>query len=378
MKIICVVDSLVSGGAQRQMSLLACGLNDLGHQVELFLFYPQYDHFRSDIDASNIPVHGVERNGNTGFSLSVLWALRSLMTQGFDAVISFQPNANIYATVARLLLLGGKKPKLICGERTVTAHYSSAATRVGVWLTGLGSDNLVTNSYTQAQILRQLPGLEKKVRVIWNGYRVSSTQLNSFLLKPTDQLRILVVGRQSSEKNGTRLLEALQIFYDRYGWSPQLRWAGRQEQDDASLAMKATMERFLEKFPRLATRCSFLGEVKDVSKLYASSDVLILPSLYEGLPNAVCEAMLAGCPVIASNVCDLPRLLGLNEERGLLCDPVSSESIADAIYRFHTMTLQEKASMIQRAHRFVKDNLSLERMVKSYEGLLEANSPYVY
>jgi glycosyltransferase involved in cell wall biosynthesis len=300
------------------------------------------------------------------------------MTKDVDAVISFQPNANIYATLARLLLLGSKKPKLFCGERTVTAHYRSAATRVGIWIIGLCSDNLVTNSYTQARVLRQLPGLADKVKVIWNGYRVLSSQTNSFMPKSKDQLRILVVGRQSSEKNGLRLLEALQVFYDRYGWTPQLRWAGRQEQDDASLSMKAIMNQFLMKYPMLATQCSFLGEVKDVNDLYLSSDVLILPSLYEGLPNAVCEAMLAGCPVIASNVCDLPRLLGSDGERGLLCDPLSSASIADAIYRFHTMPLEEKACMVQRARQFVKDNLSLEKMVKSYEALLEANSSCVY
>jgi glycosyltransferase involved in cell wall biosynthesis len=61
-------------------------------------------------------------------------------------------------------------------------------------------------------------------------------------------------------------------------------------------------------------------------------DALIHPSLYEGLPNAVCEALAAGLPVLISNVCDHP-LLVVEGERGFLFDPSDPLSIAMSIER---------------------------------------------
>ena len=52
------------------------------------------------------------------------------------------------------------------------------------------------------------------------------------------------------------------------------------------------------------------SNVDDIFKYYKDADALIAVSLYEGLPVVICEAMLSGCFVIASDVCDHPRLIG--------------------------------------------------------------------
>jgi glycosyltransferase involved in cell wall biosynthesis len=166
------------------------------------------------------------------------------------------------------------------------------------------------------------------------------------------------------------LLQALKILQDRRQAVPELSWAGRipSEADD-----KRTYNRmldFLERHPAIGARVLWLGEVKDVYSLYTASDLLVLPSIYEGLPNAVCEAMLAGCPVLASNVCDHPRLLGEHGERGLLCDPYSVESIADAIQCFQSMSIMEREQMALRARQFAEYHLSIDRVINAYEQLL--------
>ena len=59
----------------------------------------------------------------------------------------------------------------------------------------------------------------------------------------------------------------------------------------------------------IASSWIWLGEVKDVKKLYQKTDALILVSIYEGgVPSVICEAMIEGCFVIASDICDTELL----------------------------------------------------------------------
>jgi len=367
MKIHCVIDALVSGGAQRQLCLLACGLRAKGHEVTLFVAHPQYNHFREELDACGIPVRTVERKRKTGFSLKALLAIRRLMAQ-CDAVISFQMNANIYAVIARLLSPAWRG-RTICGERTGSLHYKTHTSKVCAWLTGYFSTITVTNSHTFAVHLRGLPGLSRKIAVIWNGYPPVTPEGVASGGASSGPPRLLVVGRKAAPKNGARLLHALQLVQLDHGWMPTLSWVGRAEMDAASVQMQREMRVLLSRDALLASRCRFLGEMKEVTEMYLTHDALILPSLYEGLPNVVCEAMLAGCPVIASDVCDNRLLLG-DEERGLLCNPLSPQSIADAIHRFRTLTPEGRSDMIDRARRFAQTRLCQDGMVAAYEALL--------
>ena len=369
MRILCIIDCLGSGGAQRQMTYLACGLKRRGHDVELFLTHPDGNQFfRKEIDAAGIPVHGVARGRRTGFSLRVLIAMRRVMAVGFDGVIAFQMSANGYAVCARLLSRGRIRI-LMCGERTSAIGASSLLRKALLWMTGALSDRVVANSHSHARYLRSLPGLSNRVHVVWNGYPTGAATWQPSCSQNPRRPLLLAVGRRATEKNGLRLIQALGLVRRRFGWTPRLRWAGVQQSDEASLEMSRSIDDTLRNDASLGSEVVFLGEVSDPGELYRSSDALILPSLHEGLPNVVCEAMLAGCPVIASDVCDHPLLLG-HGERGLLCDPWSPESIADAIERFRGMSQGERAKMAERASRFACANLGVDKMVQQYEELL--------
>lgn len=73
---------------------------------------------------------------------------------------------------------------------------------------------------------------------------------------------------------------------------------------------------------------SFLGEVVDTGALYADADVFVLPSLREGLSNALVEALLCGLPVIATNVGETAATLGSS---GRLVAPGDAATLAEAL-----------------------------------------------
>jgi glycosyltransferase involved in cell wall biosynthesis len=366
-RVLCVIDSLGSGGAQRQMSYLATSLKQLGHYVELFVWHKSHDHFSAAVQAAGIPVRGLEKE-KKGFSLEVLFALSKKLKCGFDAIISFQTTANTYVSLARLLSADRFTVHLAC-ERTSALKARTVPELFQLAFSGMTCSFLVANSYHQAARLQRWPGLQKKVHVIWNGF----PRLDHDRTAPRTSsgvFRFLVVGRVSPEKNGARLLEALKALVDSGFTEFKLSWAGRQDNSHGALEERRRMEEILRASPVLSDRVSFLGEVRNIDQHLASSDALILPSLFEGLPNAVCEAMFAGCPVLVSDVCDNPLLLG-NGERGILFDPSSPFKIAEAIREFCEMSETARKEMADRAVSFAEARLGTDVMVRQYLQLIE-------
>jgi glycosyltransferase involved in cell wall biosynthesis len=82
----------------------------------------------------------------------------------------------------------------------------------------------------------------------------------------------------------------------------------------------------------VADRCVFLGHRADVADLLAVSDVLVLPSLYEGLPVSVLEAMAAERPVVATAIGGTDEAI-TSERTGLLVPPRDPAALAAAIHR---------------------------------------------
>jgi glycosyltransferase involved in cell wall biosynthesis len=82
-------------------------------------------------------------------------------------------------------------------------------------------------------------------------------------------------------------------------------------------------------------RIHLLGERSDVPQLLAASDAFVLPSLWEGMPMALLEAMAAGLPVVASRVSGTEEVLD-GGESGLLVEPGDAQGLATALGRLAT------------------------------------------
>jgi len=112
-----------------------------------------------------------------------------------------------------------------------------------------------------------------------------------------------------------------------------------------------------------------VGEIKDAYRYFKAFDIFALPSVKEGLPFVLLEAMAAGLPVVASKVGGVPEVIedGVN---GLLVEPTNVEELADALLCLLADPLKRKgfgdASLAK-----VKKEFSFEKMVKETEGQLK-------
>lgn len=344
---------------------LACGLKSKGHDVEMFIYHPKLDFYRSIVNEAGITVNEVY--GVSGFSFKVVRSIAGLQRKRkFEALISYLPSPNIYSILACLYCFSGVN--LIISERTSSEADVSLVEPILRRVLYLKARTIVVNSYHHSIALKRYLWLKQKISVIYNGYNFKN-EIAKKLSGSSKVLSLIIVGRNTPVKNGVRLLHALLLFKRRTGYMPNVSWAGRQEQDHQSLSMRAEMDKLIASNSSLESNWQWFGERTDIPQLLAHTDALIHVSLYEGLPNVVCEAFIAAKPVIASAVCDHPLLV---EEgvRGLLCDPLSPESICDAIERFVALPAEERQAMGRNARRYAEEHLTLERMVNEYEALL--------
>jgi glycosyltransferase involved in cell wall biosynthesis len=105
---------------------------------------------------------------------------------------------------------------------------------------------------------------------------------------------------------------------------------------------------------------------ESMPQLYAEHDILVFPSLMEGLPSVLLEAMATGMPVITTETCGMPDIVE-NEVNGRLIPPGNSAAIEEAILYFaNSVRLREKLG--QAARESMRRN-TWERAARQLEGL---------
>lgn len=107
------------------------------------------------------------------------------------------------------------------------------------------------------------------------------------------------------------------------------------------------------------------GEQKDIPAWLAAFDAFCLPSLWEGLPNALLEAMALGLPVVATRVDGVPEAVA-NDVSGLLCEPKDSQSLYVPLQDLVSDPALRKR-LGAGAAQVVKENFTITGMVRSWE-----------
>ncbi len=166
------------------------------------------------------------------------------------------------------------------------------------------------------------------------------------------------VGRLAAQKNLGALLEAFATMGD---LDAVLLLAGAGPQ---RAALEAVAERL-----GIAERVRFLGVRRDVPDLLAATDVFVLPSLWEGNPLGILEAMAAGVPVVATRVGGVPEFVR-DGETGILVPPADVHALGAALRRIAT-DAPLRSALGARARRVAADRFDIGRMIAEYERLYD-------
>ena len=148
----------------------------------------------------------------------------------------------------------------------------------------------------------------------------------------------LAIGRLTEQKAYPNLLRAFSTVVDSLPRS-KLVVVGRGP-------LRAELESLVQAW-ELRDRVSFLGFRDDVPELLAAADALIMGSRYEGMPNAVVEALASELPVVATNVGAIPELIeeGVN---GYLVPPSDPQALSRAMTKLAMAPRRERLEMGRR------------------------------
>jgi len=336
MKILCVIDSLNSGGAQRQLVNLGIGFKEKGHEVR-FLVYHKKDFFKDLLDEHDIPVHYIL----TKNYLKRLFLMRKFIRQGNqDVVLSFLTSGSFICEIAAL---PSRKWKLVVGERNADPAILKSPKLRLIRFGHLLADFVVSNSQENLDMVHKANFLlsRNKGKVIYNF--VDNRLLLENIEQPKQNLKIniVVAARHEPQKNIVGVINALNLLSVNERNKLELTWYGGIETDESFIRAKSLIS---------AAKLSDVFRLKPktlaISEIMKNADVVGLFSLYEGLPNAICEAMALGKPIICSRVSDLPKLI-IENVNGFLCNPEDPDSIKSAIKKVIEATNTELFNMGQ-------------------------------
>ena len=170
---------------------------------------------------------------------------------------------------------------------------------------------------------------DKAKRISMSPPRITLSKEDLYFRDDTcisDKIQLLYVGRLSPEKGLPFLIDAVAILKSEE-YNVFLNIVGSGE-------MQSELETKVEKV-RISNCVKFWGYVPNgpmLFDIYKASDIFVIPSLSEGLPRVLYEAMANSVPIIATNVGGIPHLIK-DEYNGLIISPASAQAIVSSIKR---------------------------------------------
>ena len=354
--ILCLIENLGSGGAERQLTGLAVMLNLQGYKVEV-CYYVNNDFYLSFLQTNGVDVYFLSDSVNPR---KRFFSLRDYIIKVKpDTIISYSPATSM---ISCLLKLFGAKFNLIVSERNTTQRISSSE-RLKFFLYRW-ADFIVPNSKSQANFIeRHFPKLTNKIEVITNFVDTEKFSPSDDVLPEHEGTNMICVGRMMRQKNILRFIEAIsRVVKD--GYRIHIDWFGQDLKDAYSEECHAAIINFC-----LENVFVFHAPSSNIQDEYRHADVFCLPSLYEGFPNVLCEAMSCGKPVLCSRVCDNPTIVS-EGKNGLLFDPLMVEDMVDIIKRFMSLSKESKSDMGEKSRIMAMRMFSSDSFVKKYSNII--------
>jgi len=363
MNVLHVISALPVGGVENQLCLLlkrydrdrvfpcVCSLSDKGEVGQ-------------EIEAAGIEVVSLNKLGH-GFDWSIVKDLERVIRQrDIHVVRTHQYHANLYGRLAAWLC---RVPCIVPSVHNVYTRDRKVHRRILNNLLGRISDKVVAVSGAVKDDIMAYDGLSpNKITVLYNGVEegrfagVDGAGARIAFGIPADAAVVGTVGRLTHQKGQKYLVEAMSSVLKEFPGTVLLMVGDGPARSELGELVK---QRGIE------DRVVFTGSRRDVPEMLAAMDIFVFPSLWEGLPNALIEAMTAGKAIIATDIKSNMEVLG-SENSSIFVPCEDSTAIAAGIKQL----LRDRESALRLASAARERALSrftVNRTVSAYTDLFE-------
>ena len=361
-RVLFCIPTMKGGGAERQLGYLASGLSRMGWNVKVAMLSAGENTQRL-IDA-DVPIKYIRHKNH--YDPRIILQLATLM-KSFDPhlVHSFVPMMNIYAGFACAIAgvrhvgsersVAGAHEKRIIHERLrqfvyrrwLTALIANSASGLGYW------KSILSDSVPCYEIRNTIPVEEIDA--------IPPAPLRQYDIDDNQPV-VMFVGRLVAAKNLQTLFSTLKSLFAKHptivaviaGEGPERqKWQAWAQENN------------------LSSRIIFLGYVTNVWSYLKRADVFLFPSLFEGQPNAVMEAMACRCPLVVSNI--EPHREFLDENCAIFAEPLAVDDFVNGVLNVldNQAAAEERAKQAYAWTREQSLEPFLQEHIRVYEEILQ-------
>jgi glycosyltransferase involved in cell wall biosynthesis len=325
MRILHVITSLLTGGAEKLVVDLVPKLAEMGHQVDVAVFNATSMPLKMLL-TERCPRCKVYELGNSFYSLKYIWELRKI-TRNYDIVHTHNSSPQLFAALANI----GRHKKLVTTEHSTNNRKREHTQFRGLdrWTYRHYNRIICISDIAREKLLSYLRWKQDDDRVVTinNGVDVkafrTATPVNGQTLgfsRSDRYVTVMVAGFREAKDQDT-VVRALALLPE-------------EEYELWLVGVGVRMDEVKElvKTLKLEDRVHFLGLRSDVPNVLKAADVVVMSSHWEGLSLSNVEGMSVGKPFIASNVDGLKEV---TEGYGLLFPHEDAQSLANIIKKLH-------------------------------------------
>ncbi len=355
------------GGGERYLELLFDRLDRT--QYRAMLICPEPGPFVGRMKERGVETHLVHLAPL--FNPVALWRLTRLLRRERVTILQTHgARANFYGRIAGRL---AGVPVIISTVHNSLKDYEVCSLTRWFYITALrltlplAHRIICVSDSNRRDLVEESPAAAARIQTVYNGVDPSAFPSQSNRQKVREELGIVsgpvlvMIARLAEAKGHCFLLQALPNLIK--SW-PNLFCVfvgdGELREHLQRLAVKLAVER----------SCCFLGVREDIADILAAADVVVLPSLSEGFPFVLLEALAMGCPVVASRVNGIPELIE-DHKTGFLVPARDPHALMVAIREVLSDPIAA-LRMGAEGRALVRERFTVDRMVGNTTAIFDA------
>ncbi|RDU37125.1 hypothetical protein DRW41_10605 [Neobacillus piezotolerans] len=352
-RVIQIIPYLGLGGAEIMVEHLSVALASNKMDILVVSLYEYHSAITERLEDQKIPI--LFLNKKKGFDFKVFFRLYKLLKEKKPDAIHTHLFTMPYAIPAAFF---AKVPIKVHTVHNIAKEEVGKFGRKINWfcykfmkVIPVSISPIIKNSIIQEYRLS-----DNQVPMIYNGINLEECIEKNEYGENNRLIKILHIGRFSEQKNHIGLINSFKLVHEKAP-NTVLKLIGTGELEKRI--------RVRVKELNLESSVEFLGSISNVYPYLNEADIFVLPSLWEGMPISLIEAMGTGVPIVATAVGGIPDMIEDNKT-GLLVG-INDGKISEALLKLiYDITLQEKLGI---AAKVASSRFSSKKMAIKYEML---------